>query len=37
MPLLPSLKAEATLLDLFKVYPDSRKPLSELSAFDRNA
>jgi len=31
MPLLPSLKAGATLLDLFKAYPDSSRPLIELN------
>lgn len=31
MPLLPSLKADATLLDLFKAYPESSKPLIELN------
>jgi uncharacterized peroxidase-related enzyme len=31
MPLLPSLKADATLLDLFKAYPDSSRPLIELN------
>lgn len=31
MPLLPSLKADATLLDLFKAFPESSKPLIELN------